>query len=81
MALPAWSAWIVHVPVVSNVTDVPDTVHTGAVNDENDTTKPEDADALTTIGEAVITRSLNAPNEIVWGVCVVTVVVKVMSTQ
>ena len=38
--LPAWSAWIVHVPAVSNVTDVPETVHTAGVDDENDTGSP-----------------------------------------
>ena len=65
VALPAWSPWIVHVPSVTNVTDVPLTVHTGVVNDENDTAKPEDAEADTETGEAVMGWLLSAPNVMV----------------
>jgi hypothetical protein len=36
---------------VSNVTDVPATVHTAVVNDENDTGRPDDAVALTVTGD------------------------------
>ena len=43
-----------HVPAVSNVTDVPDAVHTDDVNDENDTASPDEAVPDTVTGEAVM---------------------------
>jgi hypothetical protein len=70
VALPAWSAWIVHVPVVSNVTDVPDTVHTDGVVDEKVTASPDDAVALTVTGEAARVTFASAPKLIVWSVLV-----------
>ena len=62
--MPAWSAWIVHVPVVSNVTEVPATVHTAVVSDENDTGSPDDADALTVIGDCASVALASGPNVI-----------------
>jgi len=46
-------AWIVQVPVVTNVTVVPDTVHTCGVRELKLTVRPELAVALTVIGEAL----------------------------
>ena len=42
---------------MSNVTDVPETVHTEVVNDENDTGKPDDAVALTVTGDCASVAS------------------------
>ena len=41
VALPAWEAWIVHVPAVTNVAVVPLTVQTLVVCDANATASPE----------------------------------------
>lgn len=44
--LPAWEAWIEHVPPFARATDVPETVQTEVVRDEKLTANPELADAL-----------------------------------
>mgnify|MGYP006996103632 CR=1 FL=1 len=56
MALPAWAARIVQVPVVTRVTLVPATVHTGVVSDEKLTAEPGLEGRLTdySIGTTII---------------------------
>jgi hypothetical protein len=66
VALPAWSAWIVHVPVVSSVTDVPLALHTDGVVDENVTASPDVAVAETVTGDWVMVAFGIAGNVIVW---------------
>jgi len=66
VALPGWSAWIVHVPAVSNATEEPVTEQTPVVVDENDTAKADDADADTEIGDCTMFASAGALNEIDW---------------
>src|SRR5262245_3933915 len=49
LALPAWSAWIVHVPAVTRVMVapvVPPVVHTEVVCDEDVTARPDEAGAV-----------------------------------
>ena len=50
MALPAWFAATVQVPVVTNVTVPPETVHTGVVGEVNATARPDDEVADTAKG-------------------------------
>src|SRR5436190_2075035 len=66
MVLPAWSALIVHVPVATNVTVVPLTVHFVGVVVEKVTSRPEVDDALTLNGASASVLLDNAPNVIVW---------------
>ena len=47
--LPAWSASTVQVPSATSVTDVPDTVQTDGVTDENVTVSPDEAVADTAL--------------------------------
>ena len=65
MALPAWAARMMQVPVATKVTLVPATVHTGVVSEEKLTANPDDAVALTVNGDAVNARSASAPKLIV----------------
>ena len=51
-AFPACAAWIVQVPPALTVTVVPLIVQTAVVSDENVTTNPDDAVALTVNGAA-----------------------------
>ena len=46
VALPAWAAWIVQVPVARRVTVAAFTEQTDVVSDEKPTARPEDAVAL-----------------------------------
>src|SRR4051794_6703023 len=62
---PAWSAWIVHVPVVTSVTAEPVTVHTAVVSDENETERPELAVADVAIGDCTSVAFGSAANVIV----------------
>jgi hypothetical protein len=55
----------VQVPVATNVTDEPATVHTAGVVEENVTARPDDADALTVTGDCNNDVFANAPNVIV----------------
>ena len=58
-----------HVPAaIKLIVDplVPLEVHTGAVNDENDTAKPDDAVADTVTGDCNNVTFANAPNVMVW---------------
>ena len=57
---------MVQVPVVSNVTLEPLTVHTDAVVDENVTVRPDVAVALTPTGDCVTVVSGIAGKLIVW---------------
>lgn len=63
--LPAWLAVMVHVPVLTTVTVVPDTVHTPVVVDAYETARLDDAVAVMVIGETPYTRSASEPNVIV----------------
>ena len=54
-----------HVPGVNNVTELPDTVQTGVVVDENDTGRPDDAVALTDTGDCDNVALAGAVNVIV----------------
>ena len=66
MVLPAWSAWMVHVPALSNATDEPVTEHTAGVVVENVTGSADDAVAATDVGDWARVRLGSAPNVIVW---------------
>ena len=72
MALPACAARIVQVPGATNVTVLPETVHTDVVSDEKLTGNPDDAVALTVNGNAASVRSARAPKLIVWSAAVMT---------
>ena len=72
MALPAWDARMVQMPIATKVTLVPATVHTGGVSDAKLTVNPDDAVALTVNGEAVNARSASTPKVIVWSAAVMT---------
>jgi hypothetical protein len=50
--LPGCAAWMVHVPTVTSVTVLPETVQTETVDDVKITVSPEDAVALIVIGAA-----------------------------
>ena len=71
MALPPCAARIVQVPVVTKVTVVPETVHTGGVSDEKLTGNPDDAVALTVNGDADSERSASAAKLIIWSAGVI----------
>ena len=69
MALPAWVAWIVQVPVVTNVTEVPfvpPVVQTPVVRELKLTGRLEDAVAATVIGDSLKARSGGWANVIAW---------------
>jgi len=51
--LPGWSAFTVHVPALTIVSEAPDTVHTAGVADENATARPDVAVAVSVIGAEV----------------------------
>ena len=61
---------MVHVPVATNVTVFPETVHTGVVKDAKVTVKPELALALTVNGGVASGWFDRAPNVIVWAALV-----------
>lgn len=54
--LPACEARIIHVPAFINVTVLPLTVHTSALNVLNVTFKPDDAVAKTVMGDSLRIR-------------------------
>ena len=56
---------MVHDPAVNNVTDVPDTVHTAGVVDENATGSPDDAVALIVTGDCARVFADSAPKVMV----------------
>ncbi len=66
MVLPAWSAWMVHVPALSNATDVPLAEQTAGVVVENVTGSADDAVAATVTGDCNIVALAKAANVIVW---------------
>ncbi len=66
MALPAWLAWIVQVPVVTRWTVEPLTVQTPVVVELKLTARPELAVALTLKSAAPSCLSARAPKVIVW---------------
>jgi hypothetical protein len=55
----------VHVPVATNVTDEPATVHTAGVVEEKVTASPDDAVALTVTGDCANVLFASVPNVIV----------------
>src|SRR5258706_8578933 len=55
---------MVQVPAASSDTEPPATEHTDGVSDENDTGRPDDADALTATGDCASVTFANAPNVI-----------------
>ena len=70
MVLPAWSAWMVHVPALSNATDEPVTEHTAGVVVENVTGSADDAVAATDVGDCNIVALAKAAKVIVWSAAV-----------
>jgi hypothetical protein len=66
LASPACVAWMVHVPTATRVAVVPDTVHTGAVNEAKLTGKLEEAVALRAKGALPSVIFESAPNVMVW---------------
>jgi hypothetical protein len=80
VALPAWSALIVHVPLATSVILrplVPPVVHTDGVVEVKVTARPDDDVALTVTGDCDICWSSNDPNVIV---CVAFEIVKLRLT-
>ena len=70
MELPAWVAWMVHVPAAASVTVDPETVQTPVVVEAKLTMRPEDAVALTVNGAVPSARFNSDPNAIVCEPCV-----------
>ena len=70
MVLPAWSAWMVHVPALSNATDVPLAEQTAGVVVENVTGSADDAVAATDVGDCNIVALAKAAKVIVWSAAV-----------
>ncbi len=66
VALPAWFAVMVQVPVVRSVTLVPETVHTAAVVELKLTARPEEAVAPMVTGESARVLLARAPKVMVW---------------
>lgn len=64
--LPAWLAAIVQVPVLTKVTVLPATVHTGVVVEVNTTERPEDVVADTAKGALPNALPVMAAKVIVW---------------
>jgi len=70
LVLPACEAWIEHVPGLTSVRVVPDTVQTDKVVDVKVTARPEDAVALSVKGAVPYAWLERAPNVMVWLPCV-----------
>jgi len=70
LALPAWVAWIVHVPTPTSVTAAADTVQTDGVVEAMLTARPELAVALTANGAALKSWLDSVPKLMVWLPCV-----------
>ena len=68
--MPAYVAWILHVPTATSITVALDTVHTGGVVEPKLTGKPEDAVALTVNGAVPYASFESAPKVMVWLDCV-----------
>ena len=69
VALPAWLALTVHVPVLRSVIVAPfapPAVHTNGVVDEKLTGRPDDAVALTVNGGCAIVWLARVPNVMAW---------------
>jgi hypothetical protein len=69
LIVPAWEAWIEHVPVLTTVTLAPDTVQTGAVLEVKLTARPEDEVAVTVNGLAPSALFGRGRNVMVWVPC------------
>ena len=65
MTLPPWVAWMVHIPILSNVTVVPETVQMKGVCELKLTARPELAVALTVNGAVPYARFERGANVIV----------------
>ena len=76
--LPAWLAWMVHLPPATSVTVLPETMQTDGVVDAKLTGRPELAVALTVNGAAPYVTEARAGNVIV---CEATVTTKICETD